>query len=71
MSYRTVSRHHRLPRSLGGTNTHPPGNVKKICTRKHQSWHHLVGNLSVHQIAEVLSDYIDPRFRLVVVPKES
>lgn len=62
------SRHHRKPKSLGGTGE--PRNIVWIPQRKHDAFHLLFGNKTPQQIAdEITTFYLDPDFRLVAVPQ--
>ena len=68
---RTIERHHKLPRSRGGTDTFPPGNVVNVEKKLHRAWHSLVGNMEAKEIAAMLTDtWIDPRYYLVAVPRD-
>lgn len=60
-----LTRHHRKPKSLGGTTERK--NVSKIPHKKHVAWHVLFGNAPAHRIAEEINRYyIDPDYRLVI-----
>ena len=68
---RPVERHHRLPRSRGGTDTFPPGNIVTIEREVHRAWHKVVGNMTAEEVAAMLTDHlIDPRYYLVAVPRD-
>jgi len=70
-SKRIIERHHRLPRSRGGTDNHPMGNTVNIEQDIHRAWHKVVGNMNAKEVAKMLSEYlIDPRFYLVAVPRK-
>lgn len=63
-----TERHHRLPRSRGGTND--ASNVSIVDRRHHQAWHLLVGNMTAQEAARMLSDtWIDAEFYFVAVPR--
>jgi hypothetical protein len=55
------TRHHRKPRSLGGTNC--PENISRIKHKKHLAWHCLFGDMTAQEIAEEINKhYLDPAF---------
>lgn len=58
-----TDRHHRLPKSRGGTNH--PRNLIRLPVELHIAWHTLVGNATAPEAAKILSDYIDPDYVLV------
>ena len=66
------NRHHRLPKSRGGTDKFPPNNISVVLKRHHQMYNELFGtNPTAHQVAKILSDtWIDPRYVIVVMTKE-
>jgi hypothetical protein len=65
---RQMDRHHRLPRSRGGSNS--PHNISIVEKQLHQAWHKLVGNMNAQEVASMLSDtWIDPDYYLVAVPR--
>ena len=60
------SKHHRKPRSRGGTNEEK--NISYVPTNTHQHYHALFANLMPEEIAKVLNDcWIDPDYRMVAV----
>lgn len=64
------NRHHRLPRSLGGSDH--PRNVIIVNKYLHESWHHLFYNMTAHQIAEAINNvWLDPDFVFVVKRRTS
>ena len=68
---RVIERHHRLPRSRGGTDSFPPGNVVNIEQTIHRAWHRIVGNMTADEVAAMLTDhFIDPRYYLIAVPRK-
>ncbi len=70
-SSRIIERHHRLPRSRGGTDNFPPENVINIEQDIHRAWHRVVGNMTAEEVAAMLTDqFIDPRFYLVAIPRK-
>lgn len=68
---RLMERHHRLPRSRGGTDTYPENNVILVQQNMHRAWHLLVGNMEAPEIADMLNDnWIDPSYYLVAIPRK-
>ncbi len=66
---KTYDRHHRLPRSRGGSNQ--PSNISIVERAQHQAWHLLVGNMTASEAAAMLTDtWIDPDYYLVAVPRK-
>jgi len=66
---RIMDRHHRLPRSRGGSNS--LANIALVEQRLHRCWHMLVGNMTAQEAAKMFSDtWIDPDFYLVAVPRK-
>ena len=66
---RIMDRHHRLPRSRGGSNS--LANIALVEQRLHRCWHLLVGNMTAQEVAKMFSDtWIDPEFYLVAVPRK-
>jgi hypothetical protein len=69
------NRHHRKPRSLGGTND--SANISLVNERKHEYYHGLFTKqdntcMTPQEIAEVLTRvWIDPEFALICVPKRN
>lgn len=64
---RKLTKHHRLPRSLGGTDTYPEGNIALLRNDRHQWWHALFGNFDAQTICRLINQYyIDPRFEVVL-----
>lgn len=67
-SPRIMDRHHRLPRSRGGTNE--PRNISIVEQKQHRAWHRIVGNMTAPEVAAMLSDmWIDPDYYLVAIPR--
>jgi hypothetical protein len=65
---REMDRHHRLPRSRGGSNE--ARNISIVERRLHAAWHLLVGNMNAQETARMLSDtWVDPDYYLVAVPR--
>ena len=65
---REMDRHHRLPRSRGGSNE--ARNISIVERKLHNAWHLLVGNMNAQEVARMLSDtWIDPDYYFVAVPK--
>lgn len=60
-----VSRHHRKPRSMGGTDD--PSNIAMVTQRKHELWHAMWGNRSpVSIVAELNSIWLPPEITLII-----
>lgn len=61
---RQLTEHHRKPVSRcadGG------GKISIIPRYKHEAWHAIVGNATIHEAAEILNKYyVDPDYKLVV-----
>jgi len=64
-----MDRHHRLPRSRGGSND---ARNSSIVERKlHKAWHMLAGNMTAPEVAAMLTDtWIDADYCLVAVPRK-
>lgn len=61
-------KHHRRPRSIGGTND--TRNISIVPRNKHESWHLLFANCTPAQIAEIINEFwLDPDYFLVAVPR--
>ena len=61
-----MSRHHRKPRSIGGTDE--PRNVSVIQTRKHELWHALFQNLDAEEIFFQINElFLDPDYKIFLV----
>ncbi len=61
------SRHHRKPRSIGGSNE--PPNTVKVPHHKHEAWHILFKNMTAQQIFEEINNiWIDPDYKIALVP---
>lgn len=66
---RVMDRHHRLPRSRGGSNH--PNNISIVEQKQHRAWHMLVGNMTAKEAAKMLSDvWIDPNYYFVAIPRK-
>lgn len=58
-------RHHRLPRSRGGSNEER--NISLVETKYHRAYHLLFGNMTPLEMASLLNDvWIDPDVKFVV-----
>lgn len=65
---RDMDRHHRLPRSRGGSNS--PNNIAIVEREMHRAWHKLVGNMNAEEAAAMLTDtWIDPNYYFVAIPR--
>jgi hypothetical protein len=61
-----VDRHHRRPRSRGGTDH--PDNISIVRRADHKAYHRLFGNMLADEIAAMLTDtWIDSDYYLVAV----
>jgi hypothetical protein len=49
-----MSRHHRKPRSKGGSDD--PSNISWVSTKQHQAWRTLFGNKDAHTIAQLINE---------------
>ena len=62
------SRHHRLAKSLGGTDDE--SNISIVTQQHHDCFHVLFSNYTVQTIANILNEkWIDPRYKLVVMER--
>lgn len=62
-------RHHRVPRSRGGSNS--PRNISVVEAKYHHSFHHLFSNMLAEEIAELLNaKWIDPDKQLICVSRK-
>lgn len=52
---KTTDRHHRRPKSQGGTRNY--GNIIKLNKERHACWHRLFDNKTPQQIAEIINKY--------------
>ena len=60
------NRHHRRPRSQGGTTNKPKGNCVRVDVNKHHFWHSLFDNKPGHLVAKELNTmWLDPAFIVV------
>lgn len=65
---REMDKHHRLPRTRGGSNS--AHNISIVERKLHVAWHQLVGNMNAQEVARMLSDtWIDADYYLVAVPR--
>lgn len=64
-----LHRHHRKPRSIGGSNK--DHNISLVDRDKHEAWHRLFRNYEAHVIAELISDtWLDPDFIFICVRRK-
>jgi len=64
-----TDRHHRRPRSIGGTNKIT--NISIVPEKQHKSWHRLFANHEAEIIAEIINHkWIDPQYGFVTVRRE-
>ena len=62
------TRHHRVQRCRGGSNN--DDNISLVTKTKHRAYHTLFKNMTVHQIANELSEvWIDPQYEIIVQKK--
>lgn len=60
------SKHHRKPRSIGGTNDSK--NISMVNEKMHNAWHTLFKNKTPCEIAILINKYwLDPDFTFVCV----
>lgn len=63
-----VDRHHRRPRSRGGSND--ASNISIVRRGDHKAYHRLFGNMLPDEMAAMLTDtWIDPDYYMVAVPR--
>ena len=63
----THNRHHRIPKRLHGSDEE--WNISVVRKKHHDAWNILFGELSPHQIADVISTtWIDPNLKFVCIP---
>jgi len=68
-SPRIMDRHHRLPRTRGGSNS--LANISIVEQKLHRAWHMLVGNMTAPEAAKMLTDtWIDAEYYLVAIPRK-
>jgi len=61
-------RHHRKPRSRGGSND--PSNLSLVKQSQHRAYHTLFGNMHPHEIAWLLTSvWIDPDYTIIAQKK--
>jgi hypothetical protein len=64
-----LTRHHRKPRSLGGTAE--KNNISRLPPKKHDAWHILFRDWPPERIAEEINaTYLDPDYRFIAVRRE-
>ncbi len=64
-----VDRHHRRPRSRGGSNH--PNNISVVRRSDHKAYHRLFSNMLPDELAAMLTDtWIDPDYYLVAIPRK-
>ena len=60
----TLTKHHRLPRSVGGTNH--PDNISYVPCYHHEAWHTLFSNLDAPTICAIINQkWLDPNYEFV------
>lgn len=66
---KSVSLHHRKPRSIGGTEEER--NKIKLPIKLHRAWHVLFQNWTAERIAQEISEqYLDPDYVMIAVKKQ-
>lgn len=66
MKMADIHRHHRRPRSIGGTNA--GNNISLVHRDEHMAWHRLFKNFSAQAIAEIISStWLDPKYKMLSV----
>ena len=66
---RGQSRHHRKPRSRGGSNQ--MGNISIVSQRHHDAWHEMFSNLDPFHICEAINQkWLDPAYEFICRKKE-
>jgi len=64
-----LQRHHRKPRSRGGTDN--PENISMVRAKWHSAYHLLFGAMLPDEVASLLNQtYIDPDYYLVAMPRK-
>lgn len=67
--YNQKTKHHRRPRSKGGSNA--DWNISIVPIKKHEAWHILFGNLEADEIVKEINKlWIDPDYEIIAVYKE-
>lgn len=63
--------HHRLARCNGGARKYVNGYRNKISVpvNKHKHFHGFFGTMSVEEMVELLNKWIDPRYKVICVPR--
>ena len=60
-----LSRHHRRPKSLHGSND--PQNISVVPRNLHESWHTLFGDKNPYEIADICNTvWLDPCYYFLV-----
>jgi len=68
MSKPKLTRHHKRPRSLGGTDE--AENISYLPENLHTAWHTLFKTYEPETIAKIINKfYLDPAYEFVVTPK--
>jgi hypothetical protein len=66
---KTVSVHHRKPRSIGGTEE--ARNKIELPINHHRAWHRLFQNWTAERIAQEITElYLDPDYEMIAVKKK-
>ncbi len=64
------TKHHRKPRSVGGTSNH--GNISMVTKKEHQAYHVLFSNKNPQEVARILTKkWIDHEWCLIACKKKN
>ena len=64
-----LTRHHRLPRSIGGK--HEGENISFVPDKLHSAYHLLFVNGNAKRVADILNEHwIDPAYHILAIPIE-
>lgn len=66
MAEEKLTRHHRRPTSIGGSDQ--PENISMLPDKKHQAWHTLFANMTAFDIVKEINEkYLDAKYEYVIV----
>ena len=64
-----LHRHHRLPKSLGGSNSNR--NISFVTQTQHRGWHTLFSNHTAPTICGIINEkWLDPAYKFICVPAD-
>lgn len=70
MTRKEYDKHHRKPRSLGGSNK--ARNISKVPSHLHKNWHALFKNWTPERIVQEINKYwLDPDYKIIAIKNES